>query len=107
MHLAKSYKSCRKASSQWEAKKRTYLVDVRMDKGNIVIAGDTVAQRIQPLIYSLDNHLVRKTVSHMHELCTFTRNGQGRTQYRAKGSLWPMPCPNKATAQLHKLCFAR
>ena len=30
-----------------------------MDEGNVVIAGNTVAQRVEPLIYPLDNHLIR------------------------------------------------
>ncbi len=53
-----------------------YLVDVGMDKGNIVIAGDTVAQRVEALVYTLDHHLIWKAVPHMHELCTSAEHGQ-------------------------------
>jgi hypothetical protein len=40
-----------------------------VDQGNIVIAGNAVAQGVEPLIYPLHNDLVRQTVAHMHQLC--------------------------------------
>ena len=94
-------KPFRKTFLHWQAgRQESYLVNVGMDKGNIVIAGDAVAQRVEPLIYSLDNHLVRKTVPHMHELCTNTGTGQGRMQDRAEDSLRRM-LPPPPTKLLH------
>ncbi len=52
------------------------LVDVRVDECNIVVAGYAVAQRVEPLIYPLHHHLVRKTVPHVHELCAAQSHAQ-------------------------------
>ncbi len=72
-------KPFRKTFLHWQAgRQESYLVNVGMDKGDIVIAGDAVAQRVEPLVYSLDHHLVRKTVPHVHELCKSAREGQAQ-----------------------------
>ena len=53
-----------------------YLVNIRVHKGDIVVACYAVSKRRQALVYSLDHHLIWKTVSDVLQLCkgSFTFN---------------------------------
>ena len=72
------------------AKAPAHLVNVWVHQGHVVIAGNAVAQGVEPLIYPLHNHLIRETVAHVHELCS-SKNESSIHQEWAGGN----GCQNK------------
>jgi len=63
----------------------THLVNVRVYQRNVVVAGDAVAQRVEPLVYALHHQLVWQAIPDVHHLCrrkprsvnTYTANALG------------------------------
>jgi len=66
----------------------THLVNVRVYQRNVVVAGDAVAQRVEPLVYALHHQLVWQAIPDVHHLCrrkprsvnTFTGNALGHVK---------------------------
>jgi len=45
-----------------------YLVDVLVDQGHVVVAGNAVSEGRKPFLYPLDDYLVREAVPYVHHL---------------------------------------